>query len=90
MFVRCKFKCHTKTNYADNPPTGLVRLSPSYEYDPASATDPTVANNAVRENEMFGKATPSGSLEMYILNPVAYEKFEVGKQYYLEISQAPD
>lgn len=40
------------------------------------------------ENEAFGDATPSGSLQMLIQNDQAASQFEVGKEYYLDITPA--
>ena len=36
------------------------------------------------ENKTFFKWTPSGKIEMSILNPEAAEQFEIGKNYYVE------
>lgn len=40
------------------------------------------------ENEEFFKWTPFGKLEMGILNPEAANKFEVGKEYYIDFIPA--
>lgn len=40
------------------------------------------------ENESFFKSTPSGTLEMGIKNPEAMAQFEVGKNYYIDITLA--
>lgn len=40
------------------------------------------------ENKSFSKWTPSGSLEINISNPDAYDKFEQGKEYYIDFSPA--
>lgn len=39
------------------------------------------------ENKSFSKWTPSGSLLMTITNPTALGFFEVGKEYYLDITR---
>ncbi len=39
-------------------------------------------------NESWSKYTPSGSLTMWITNPLAYDQFEEGKQYYLSFELA--
>lgn len=41
-----------------------------------------------QENEQFFKWTPSGTLEMGIVNPDAAKQFEVGKEYYLNFELA--
>ena len=37
---------------------------------------------------MFSRWTPQGALEMFLTNPIAAEKFEVGREYYLDFSVA--
>ena len=44
--------------------------------------------NASEENKAFFAATPSGSIELGILNPSAAEWFEVGKEYYIDFTPA--
>lgn len=38
------------------------------------------------ENKQFSKWTPSASLDIVISNPDARGKFEVGKEYYVNIT----
>jgi hypothetical protein len=40
------------------------------------------------EDKSFWNATPSGTIEITISNPDAYELFEVGKPYYVDFSTA--
>lgn len=40
------------------------------------------------ENKEWSKYTPSATLQMFISNPDAYNKFEVGKEYYLTFEVA--
>lgn len=40
------------------------------------------------ENKQFFKATPSGKIEMNVMNPQAAEQFEVGKFYYVDFTLA--
>lgn len=54
-----------------------VKLNPVYAPD-----DPT------HENYKFWTASPSGELTMTIANPAGAETFELGKQYYVEFTQA--
>lgn len=44
---------------------------------------------ALSENAIFGKYTPSASLDMSIANPGAVALFEEGAEYYVEIRRAP-
>lgn len=47
---------------------------------------PVTADTA--ENKTWSKYTPGGLLQMHISNPAAFEKFEQGKEYYLDIQSA--
>ncbi|MGD9610701.1 MAG: hypothetical protein AB7U59_14935 [Desulfovibrionaceae bacterium] len=49
---------------------------------------PVVADG-IPENESFNMYTPSGSLELGITNPFAFDFFVPGKQYYLDFAEAP-
>lgn len=42
------------------------------------------------ENAVWSKATPSGSLKLYISNPGAFGALVVGKEYYLDFTPAED
>lgn len=72
MKVRCKFKCVSKTEIEGNGTS--VTLEP--------------VSSGSEENEKFFKYTPSGDINLGILNPAAAEQFEPGKQYYVEFSPA--
>lgn len=40
------------------------------------------------ENKQWAKYTPGGILTLHISNPGAQGKFEVGKEYYIDITPA--
>jgi hypothetical protein len=40
------------------------------------------------ENKLFWTYTPSGNLDMSVVNKEAADKFEVGKEYYVDFTQA--
>jgi len=40
------------------------------------------------ENESFFKWKPSGRLEFYVVNAAVAKQFELGKEYYLDITPA--
>jgi hypothetical protein len=52
-------------------PAGNRRGQPGGDYD----SKPGVEGNAVTENHIFGKATPSATFKMTILNPDAFQEF---------------
>jgi hypothetical protein len=41
------------------------------------------------ENKAFWEATPNGKLEMFVDNPEAFARFQVGKEYYIDFTPAP-
>jgi hypothetical protein len=73
MNVRAKFRCTSVTSYEGG--------SSHRRY-----TFCAVGADHVPENQRFHKATPSGTLEIYVDNPAV--SFEPGKSYYLDFSPA--
>lgn len=69
--VRCKFKCFQNSNNDKGEHT--IRLHAVYEGE--------------GENKKFWKYTPSGMLEFQCINDEASIQFEVGKEYYIDISE---
>lgn len=45
-------------------------------------------HNAVTENHVFGKHTPQGDIKLFITNPIAAARFEVGREYYVDFNAA--
>lgn len=72
--TRAKFKVETKNAYPDGKGAN-IEMRAVYSEDPN------------HENKAFWDATPSGYLQMSIKSSAA-EMFEVGKEYYLDISPA--
>ena len=72
--VRCKFACTWKS-----PDTaGIITqigLSPVY--------------SGSEENKAFFNATPGGQILFYSVNKPAADQFEIGKEYYVDFSEAP-
>lgn len=75
--VRCKMRVVEKKNvvgyYGDGRPTCHVKLS--------AVTD--------EGNKSWAKYTPSGSIELQIDNPDAYDAFELGQHYFVDFTKAP-
>lgn len=40
------------------------------------------------ENTKFWNASPSGSITLGTVNPAAWEQFDMGKEYYLDFTEA--
>jgi hypothetical protein len=73
MSVRAKFRVGEVTMY--NETYGKVKLTAVHETD-------------TPENQRFTKATPNGTVEMYIDNPPALDQFKPGKSFYVDFTPA--
>jgi hypothetical protein len=77
--VRAKFKVQSIQDSTDADKKVFSRrviLHPVYSDDPA------------HENRAFWQATPSGSIDMWINNPAAFDQFEEGAEYYIDFTRA--
>jgi hypothetical protein len=81
MSVRAKFYCAAKVQRANQPYNN--QPNPIYE---TFEFFPVQGNN--EENKKFFSASPSGKLEIGVMNPEAAKQFEVGKSYYLDFTPA--
>ncbi|HBS7006725.1 TPA: hypothetical protein MAO28_004716 [Klebsiella pneumoniae] len=73
MSVRAKFQCNSINQSPDNS-TAVVHF--------------IAVTTGSMENETWSKYTPSGQLQMVISNPAAFEEFEQGKEYFIDIVPA--
>lgn len=73
MTVRAKFRCHFIQEASDGS-SRTVNLS--------------AVTSGSHENEQWSMLTPGGQLQMVVSNPVAFEQFEQGKEYYIDIQPA--
>ncbi len=73
--IRCKFYCESRTERKnwDKEKGNLW----DYNFQPVTGGSP--------ENEKFWRATPGGSFKV---SSVTSDAFEVGKEYYIDISLA--
>ena len=44
--------------------------------------------NACEENQLFGKWTPGAGIRMSIVNPEAFNQFELHKEFYVDFTPA--
>lgn len=70
--VRCKFRCTDKQENSDG--SACITMTPVCCGSP--------------ENELFFHYTPWGKFEMGTINAEAAKQFEIGKEYYIDISPA--
>ena len=75
MATRAKFMCLNVTDHGHNK---TVRLQAVYSRKEGT------------ESRDFTTATPSGTLEMTINNPLASCQFKPMRNYYLDISECPE
>ncbi len=52
------------------------------EFNPVYSSDPA------HENKKFWDATPSGKIELGMVNQKAVDQFELGKEYYVTFQEA--
>lgn len=72
MTVRCKFIVDSVTKTRHG--SAIIKMSP--------------VSAGSEENKKFWNYTPSGSFEISTVNDIAVEQFEIGKEYYFDISKA--
>lgn len=84
MTVRCKFRldeiriCTSTRQNVEGKwvPVELRTLI----FNPVSSTSP--------ENKLFWAATPTGQIQLGMVNPEAWQRFELGHEYYFDASPA--
>ena len=83
--IRAKFRLTEQKNSADS------RLIDG-EYKPAILASLVFipVGDDTQENKKFWDSTPSGRIEMDVLNPEAIEGFEVMKEYYVDFTEVPE
>lgn len=81
-------------NPPDKPPGGQVttRLKVTCNWKSDSGTGVNLTFSPVysgsEENKQFFAATPGGSFQFYTVNKIVADQFEMGKEYYIDISPA--
>lgn len=91
--VRAKFKLNSFTTELHQRPGKKEDGSPDWQ-NPVPVEKrtlnftPVYSDKPNSENKQFWDATPSGSLQLGVVNPEAWEMFELNKEYYLDFSPA--
>lgn len=73
MTVRAKFLCQS-IQKAEDDSYRTIHMTP--------------VTADTEENKSWSKYTPGGLLQMHISNPAAFEQFEQGKEYFIDIQPA--
>jgi hypothetical protein len=79
MNVRAKFIVQSieKSLAYQGKEVSTIKMAPVYSQDPES------------ENRKFWEASPSGSLLLAVINKQAADQFILGREYYLDFTEAP-
>ena len=96
MGVRAKFRCTEKSERrsVDGPEarelgqdcTVEIKLNPVTEGVTQKLDGYDTYVQQVKENRIFGLATPAGQIAMLIRNRAAADYFEVGQAYYVDFT----
>lgn len=71
--VRAKFRLISITQHSWSDTAKTLEFTAEYD-------------TTIEEDRRFAKATPSGTFKMLVDNPVALAQFELGKQYYFDVT----
>lgn len=74
MSVRAKFQVTSVKSFAWSPNSKEITLTPQYD-------------TTIPEDRRFAQATPSGSFTMLVDNPKAAEQLELGKFFYIDLTE---
>lgn len=85
MSVKAKFTCTKVESYSND--NGQTVAGKNINMTAVIAYNADGSRND--ENESWSQYTPSGSLQIGITNPDAFEQFEEGKEYYLTFDEVP-
>ncbi len=93
MTVRAKFRLNSFTtemqnSYPHTKENGQKDYNRPEEVEKRTLNFTPVTGVGSEENKAFWDATPTGSLQLGVVNPEAWKQFELGKSYYLDFSPA--
>lgn len=84
MSVRAKFKVTSITRSASSKWDGKITIPQELQ----TIKLYPVGGGAGSENAEFFASTPSGTIELGVVNPVAGEYFELDAEYYIDFTKA--
>lgn len=70
------------------PTDGTPWATESVEMRTLNLTPVGPGSDATEEDKLFWSSSPTGSLQLGVVNQAAWEHFELGKKYYLDFSPA--
>jgi hypothetical protein len=85
MTVRAKFRCESKKDMQTT-----IEKDGKWIPGICTAVHMYPVTGGSEENSIFGKATPSGQVDLTIFIPEAAAQFQVGKEYYVDFTEAPE
>lgn len=93
MTARAKFRLNSFTTelqptYPNKKPDGQTDYSKPVQVEKRTLNFTPVASGSP-EDKAFWDATPSGSLQLGVVNQEAWQLFELGKSYYLDFLPIP-
>lgn len=95
MAVRAKFRLNSYTTTMENKyphekEGGGTDFSRPEPVEKRTLNFTPVGNNGQgsQEDKSFWDATPSGSLQLGVVNQAAWEQFELNAEYYLDFTKA--
>lgn len=83
MITRCKMRCVSRL-----VSEGSRQVDGTWKPAAMETIEFTAVVEGSEENKAFWSATPSGSLKFQCVYPESVSQFEVGKEYFIDISIA--
>ena len=92
MSVRAKFRLNSYTtelhsSYPHKDANGQPDYTRPVQVEKRTLNFTPVMGSGSDENKAFWDATPSGSLQLGVVNQAAWKMFQLGKSYYLDFSE---
>ena len=93
MTVRAKFRLNSYTTefqaaYPHKKANGETDYDRPVDAEKRTLNFTPVYRSGSDENKAFWDATPTGSLQLGVVNQQAWAAFELGKSYYVDFSEA--
>lgn len=82
MAVRAKFKLASVNSVLYSAAPGNTTEMRTFNFSPVYSTDPE------HENKAFWDASPQGQIQLGVVNKQVWDKFELGKEYYIDFTAA--